>query len=287
MLHELLADLDPAAGEHLADYGTVVPVGLAEVAEGRGLVLGLREGGAAARLYLQAHALGLGLLLFEHARDVLAGAGAGFLHLYEAGIAVFLGAFDLQKERVDALLAGQLPLALVGGELFGHALAGGEVLLVLVGELHVGDVGAEDAHPVVDQLAVQVLLHVPDVAAAQVVGLLRTNLTAALPDRILHRAGEDEVEVRGADNAHEGQRVHYPELQEELYSLERHVLPRRADGHGREVRDLRRRVDDELDPVPRPPEVVPSRREGAFDPPVAGAYPGRALLDLDERIVNS
>jgi hypothetical protein len=43
------------------------------------------------------------------------------------------------------------------------------VLLVLVGELHVGDFGAEDAHPVVGQLAVQVLLHVPDVAAAQVV----------------------------------------------------------------------------------------------------------------------
>ena len=29
--------------------------------------------------------------------------------------------------------AGQLPLALVSGELFGHELAGGEVLLVLVG----------------------------------------------------------------------------------------------------------------------------------------------------------
>jgi hypothetical protein len=137
-------------------------------------------------------------------RDVLAGAIAGFLHFYEAGVAVFLGALDIQQERVDALLAGQLPFALVGGELFGHALAGGEVLLVLVGELHVGDVGAEDADPVVGELAVQVLLQISDVAAAQVVGLLRAHLAAALPNRILHRAGEDEVEVRGADDAHEG-----------------------------------------------------------------------------------
>ena len=87
------------------------------MAEGRGLVLCLGEGGAASRLYLQAYALGLGLLLLEHARDVLAGAVAGFLHFYEAGVAVFLGAFDIQQERVDALLAGQLPFALVGGEL--------------------------------------------------------------------------------------------------------------------------------------------------------------------------
>src|ERR687894_2832808 len=49
-----------------------------------------------------------------------------------------------------------------------------------------------------------------------------------------------------------------------------------------EVRDLRRRIDHELDPVPRPPEIVPSRRECALDPPVARAYPGRALLDLDD-----
>src|ERR671912_1746022 len=157
------------------------------------------------------------------------------------------------------------------------------MLLVLVGELHVWDVGAEDADPVVGKLAVQVLLHISDVAAAQVVGLLRAHLAAALPDRILHRAGEDEVEVRGADDAYEGERVHYPELQEELYRLERHVLPRRAVGHGREVRDLRRRVDHELDPIPGPPEVVPPRREGAFDPPVARAHAGRTLLDLDDR----
>src|SRR5215211_1696771 len=252
------------------------------MAEGSGLVLRLGEGGAATRLYLQAHALGFGLLLFEHARDILAGAVAGFLHFYEAGVAVFLGALDIHQERVYALLAGQLPLALISGELFGHALAGGEVQLVLVGELHVGDVGAEDAHPVVGQLAVQVLLHVPYVAAAQVVGFLRAHLAAALPDRILHRAGEDEVEVRSADDAHEGERVHYPELQEEFYRLERHVLLRRADGYRREVRDLRRRVDDELDPVPRPPEVVPSRREGAFDLPVARAHAGRSLLYLDD-----
>src|SRR5918993_1219650 len=156
------------------------------------------------------------------------------------------------------------------------------MLLVLVGELHVWDVGAEDADPVVGKLAVQVLLHISDVAAAQVVGLLRAHLSAALPDRILHRAGEDEVEVRGADDAHEGERVHYPELQEELYRLERYVLLRRADGYRREVRDLRSRVDDELDPVPRPPEVVPSWREGAFDPPIARAHARRPLLYLHD-----
>src|SRR5919107_2334752 len=156
------------------------------------------------------------------------------------------------------------------------------MLLVLVGELHVWDVGAEDSDPIVGKLTVQVLLHISDVAAAQVVGLLRSHLAAALPDRILHRAGEDEVEVRGADDAHEGERVHYPELQEELYRLKRHVLLRRADGYRCEVRNLRRRVDDELDPVPRPPEIVPSWREGAFDPPVARAHASRSLLYLDD-----
>ena len=84
-------------------------------------------------------------------------------------------------------------------------------------------------------------------------------------------------------DAHEGERVHDTELQEELYRLERHVLARRADRHRRQVGDLRRRVDDELDPVPRPPEVVPARREGAFDPPVARAHAGRTLLDLHDR----
>jgi hypothetical protein len=132
-------------------------------------------------------------------------------------------------------------------------------------------------------LAVQVILHVPHVAAAQVVGLLGAHLSAALPDRVLHRAGEDEVEVRGPDGPHEGDGVCDTELEEELDSLEGDVLPRRADGDGGEVRDLGSRVHYELDPLPGAPEVVAARRERAFDSPVAREDAGRPLLYLHYR----
>src|SRR5690606_10315794 len=115
---------------------------------------------------------------------------------------------------------------------------GGQVLLVLVGELHVGDVAAHDLHPVPAELPVQQLLHVRDIRAPQVVGVLRLHQAAALADRILHCAGQHQVEVAGADGADEGGRVRDPELQEELDRLERNVLFGGAGEHGGVVGDF-------------------------------------------------
>ncbi len=93
------------------------------------------------------------------------------------------------------------------------------MLLVLVRELHVGDVRSQDAHPVALELAVEVILHVAHVGAAQVVGLLCLYLAAAAPYGVLNPAREDHVEVRRPDGPHECHGVGDAELQEKLDGL--------------------------------------------------------------------
>ena len=100
------------------------------------------------------------------------------------------------------------------------------MLPVLVGQLHVGDVAAHDLHAITGELPVEQLLHVLDVAAAQVVGLLRAHLAAALADRVLDRVAQHQVEVAGTDSLHEPDRIDDPEPEEELDRLQRHVLLR-------------------------------------------------------------
>jgi hypothetical protein len=130
------------------------------------------------------------------------------------------------------------------------------VLLVLIRELHVRDVRAEDADAVAFELAIEVVLHVPHVAAAQIVGPLGADLPAPLPDRILHRAGENEVEVGGPDGADKVYGFLDAELEKEFDGLERYVLLCWADSYRSQIGDLGRCIHHVLDLLPRPPEVV-------------------------------
>lgn len=103
---------------------------------------------------------------------------------------------------------------------------------VRVGQLHVGDVAAHDLHAVAGQLTVEQVLHVLAVGTAQVVGTLGAHLAAALPDGVLHPAGQHEVEVAGADRLHEPDGVDDAEAQEELDGPHRDVLVRGPDSTG-------------------------------------------------------
>src|SRR5699024_7029679 len=170
-----------------------------------------------------------------------------------------------------------------GDQLLGDPFPGGQVLLVLVGQLHVGDVAAGDGHAVLLQLAVEQPAHVLDVGATQVVGGLGVHLTTALADGVLHRAGQHQVEVAGADDVDEPDRIDDAELQEELDRLQRHVLPGRAGQDRRGVGDLRTGVHHEVDPCQRVPQVVAPGADGTYHGYVLDEDPVRALLDLDDR----
>ncbi|MBA3472380.1 MAG: hypothetical protein H0T57_03985 [Rubrobacter sp.] len=65
-------------------------MGLAEVPQGGRLVLGFEERRASARLEIEAHPLGLRLLLLEHPRYVLARPAAGLLYLDPARVSLLL-----------------------------------------------------------------------------------------------------------------------------------------------------------------------------------------------------
>src|SRR5699024_2810776 len=203
--------------------------------------------------------------------------------LDDLGITGLLGPLDVHQQSVDTTLARELPLRLVGDPLLGDPLPGGQVLLVLVGQLYVGDVAAGDGHSVPLQLTVEQPTHVLDVGSAQVVGGFGVHLAAALANGVLHRAGQHQVEVAGTDDVDEPDRVDDAELQEELDRLQRHVLPGRAGQDRRGVGDLRTGVHHEVDPCPRVPQVVAPGADGTYHGSVLGEDPVRALLDLDDR----
>ena len=280
VLGEGRADVEATAGQLVAEHRAVVAVGRGQLLLRLGLTLCRNEVGAGAGLDLVADLLRLGLALLEHLGDVLAGLVERGLDLDDLGVAHLLRPLDLEQQGVDAALARQLPLLFVGHELLGHPLTRGEVLPVLVGQLHVGDVAAHDLHAVAGQLAVEQLLHVLDVAAAQVVGLLGAHLAAALPDRVLHRVAQHEVEVARTDRLDEADRVDDAEAQEELDRLQRHVFVRRRAEHRCGVGDLGRHVDDVGDPRPGVPQVVATRGEaGAGDGTELRQHADGALLD--------
>ncbi len=109
-------------------------------------------------------------------------------HLDELGIAHLLGPCNLHHQRVGTLFLGQFPLFFISDQLFSHRFPRRQILLVLAGSLHIGDVGVDDTHAVTLHLLIQISLHLAHIAAAQIVGAFGFYLTAAAADGVPHGA---------------------------------------------------------------------------------------------------
>ncbi len=192
-------------------------------------------------------------MLLEHLGNLFAGFVEGFLDRDDLLISLFFGPLDLHQNPVGPALADQFPLFGVGSQLFGYPLPGSQVLPVLVGQLYIGNICPQDTHPIPLHLPVEVLLHIFDITAPQIIGGGGLDQAAALPDGVLHRAAEHHVEVAGADVLDKFHGVDDPELQEKFNRLQGHILPGGGGQNRGRIGNFGRGIDNIFHLLPGPP----------------------------------